>query len=126
MTIDEAIGWADALRPNTFSREHKLRWLSELDGRVVRELIETLVRGSGVTQLEFVPYTAETAGDTVLLVPPPYDEMYLEWLRANLDRSYEEFDKFNNSIMLFNTLFSDYRNEYNRTHLPRRGFIRFW
>jgi len=126
MTIDEAIGWADALRPNTFSREQKLRWLSELDGRVVRELFETHEQNSGESELHFSPYTAETAGDTRLLVPPPYDEMYLEWLRANLDRSYEEFDKFNNSIALFNTLFSDYRNDYNRTHMPRRGFIRFW
>lgn len=126
MTIDEAIGWADELRPNTFSREQKLRWLSELDGRVVRELIGTHERCEGEEEAGFTPYTPETAGDTVLLVPPPYDEMYLEWLRANLDRSYEEFDKFNNSITIFNALYSDYRNDYNRTHLPRRGHIRFW
>lgn len=126
MTIDEAIAWADTLRPNTFSREQKLRWLSELDGRVTRELYETHTRNPGETELSFAPYTAGTEGTTVLLVPAPYDEMYLEWLRANLDRSYEEFEKYNNSIALFNTLFADYRNDYNRTHMPGRRRIRLW
>ncbi len=39
MTIDVAIERCDRMKPNAHSRADKIRWLSELDGRVMRDII---------------------------------------------------------------------------------------
>ena len=40
MTIDEAIIRADRLRPNPYTREEKIGWLSALDGMIVEEVLK--------------------------------------------------------------------------------------
>ena len=41
MTVQNAIDLLDAARPNKLSVHRKIRWLSDLDGQVWRELILT-------------------------------------------------------------------------------------
>ena len=41
MTIREAIELVDRLKPNQYGSADKLRWLSELDGIVYRDIICT-------------------------------------------------------------------------------------
>lgn len=41
MTIDEAIELCDRMKPNHYEKEDKLRWLSELDGRIRIEILDT-------------------------------------------------------------------------------------
>ena len=73
MTIREALETVDRLKPNQYGSADKLRWLSELDGAVYREIL---------TQHEmdvpaFAGYTPEADLDgTVLLIEWPYDEIY--------------------------------------------------
>lgn len=39
MTIREALETVDRLKPNQYGSADKLRWLSELDGAVYREIL---------------------------------------------------------------------------------------
>ena len=41
MTVMEAINHVDAVKPNGYSQNEKIRWLSYLDGIVKKEIIDT-------------------------------------------------------------------------------------
>ena len=121
MTINGAITEIDALKTNTYSREDKIQWLSRLDSMVKVEIIDT---HESDVPVEFEGYTAATPHNTVLLVPAPHDEVYLRWLEAQIDYANGEYGKYNNSITMFNTVYSAYANYYNRTHMPKGKELR--
>lgn len=115
MKIIDAIIRLDALKFNTYSQSDKVEWLSRLDSMVKRQIIDTHEGADAVT---FTGYDDSTNLDTELLVPVPYDEMYLRWLEAQIDYHNGEYDKYNNAIIMFNTAFDAYRSYYNGIHKP--------
>lgn len=115
MTIIEAINLVDDTKSNTYTQRDKTRWLSRIDWRIKKEIIDT---HECETEVEFNGYDDDTPVDTLLLAPAPYDELYLRWLEAQIDYANGEFSKFNNSITMANTVFSDFEKWYNRTHMP--------
>jgi len=119
MTIRQAITEADALKPNMYQDPDKIRWLSRLDGRIQQEIIATHELNEGEEPPEFEGYTADTRDDTELLVPAPYDEIYVRWLEAQIDYANREYDSFNASNAMFESVFASFRNAYNRTHIPK-------
>lgn len=115
MTINDAITSTDALLHNTYPTEKKVEWLSKVDGMVKRHIIDT---HTGADRVRFTGYTANTAMDTVLLVPEPFSEMYLRWMEAQIHYHNGEYSKYNNAILLFNTEFDAYAAFYNQNHMP--------
>lgn len=115
MTIDGAISLIDESKPNTYGQAEKIRWLSNLDWTIKREIIDTHVGGEEVT---FNGYTDESPLETVLLVPAPYDEIYIRWLEAQIDYANGEFNKYNASMSMYNTWMTSFANYYNRKHMP--------
>ena len=122
MTIIEAINRTDDLKPNNFAQETKIRWLSELDGRIRTEIIDAYEGGEDTP---FPGYGEEDLG-TVLLVPFPYDDLYVRWLEAQIDYANNEYDKYNNSAAAFNSAYTAFSGQYHRTHMPKGKKIRFW
>ena len=122
MTIREAINRVDDLKFNTYSDNDKVAWLNRLDNSVKNLIIDT---HEGWEKVNFTGYGDSTDMDTVLLVPAPFDEVYLRWLEAQIDYHNGEFDKFNASIIMYNTAFDAYANFYNRNHMPRSRGTRF-
>ena len=122
MTIIEAINRLDALKFNTYSQTDKIEWLSRLDSMVKRMIIDT---HEGYQNVSFNGYTAETPLETVLLVPAPYDEVYLRWMEAQIDYHNGEYDKYNNSIIMYNTAFESYAKYYKLHHMPISRGSRF-
>ena len=115
MTIIDAINSLDALKFNTYTQEDKVDWLSRLDTMVKNQIIDT---HEGVEMIIFQGYTTDTPMETVLLVPAPHDEMYLRWMEAQIDYHNGEYDKYNNAIILFNSVFENYAAYYNQNHKP--------
>lgn len=115
MTISGAIDNVDRLKPNGFSDDEKIGWLSELDARIWAEIIQT---HEGAEDRTWEPYTEDTDRDTVLLAYAPYDPVYRYWLEAQIDLYNMELDKYNNSTALFNAAYQDFAGAYNRTHMP--------
>lgn len=115
MTIIEAINRLDALKFNTYTQDDKVAWLSSLDSAVKLQIIDNY---SGAENIPFSGYDKNTPLDTVLLVPAPYDEVYLRWMEAQIDYYNGEYDKFNNSIIMYNTVLDAYQKYYARTHKP--------
>lgn len=115
MTIIEAISTVDALKHNTYTQNDKVQWLSRLDWMVKRHIIDT---HEGADQVAYNGYDDSTDLQTELLVPAPYDEVYLRWMEAQIDYHNGEYGKYNNSVDMFNTVYVGYQNQYNRTHMP--------
>ena len=122
MTIREAITRLDALKFNTYNEADKVEWLSRLDSAVKLQIIDN---HDGANDISFSGYDANTPDNTVLLVPAPFDEVYLRWMEAQIDYHNGEFDKFNNAIIMYNTAFDEYQKYYTRTHKPVQGGRRF-
>ena len=122
MKIIEAINQIDSLKHNTYSQANKLEWLSRLDAMVKKHIIDTH-EGEEVT---FAGYGDLTDPQTELLVPAPYDEMYLRWMEAQIDYHNGEYDKYNNAIDMFDTAYQGYHNYYNRTHKPKGEKIKYF
>ena len=114
MKIIEAINQIDSLKHNTYSQDNKVTWLSRLDSMVKKHIIDT-----HEDEVDFSGYDSLTDLQTELLVPAPYDEVYLRWMEAQIDYHNGEYEKYNNAIEMFNTTFNSYQNYYNRTHKPK-------
>lgn len=115
MKLSEAIAKIDAFKPNDYGQEEKISWLSNLDATVKKEIIDT---HESAEKVEFKGYDENTSLDTELLVPAPHDEMYLRWLEAQIDYYNGEIGRYSNSMTMFNSEYSAYTREYNRTHMP--------
>ena len=116
MKLTEAIQIVDSLKPNGFDFDTKMRWLSELDGKVKTEVINT---HRGGEKIKFSGYTdASMSQHYVLLIPYPYDDVYLKWLEAKIDYHNGEIARYNNSIALYNTAMTAFINYYNRNNMP--------
>ena len=115
MTIAEVISKVDALKPNTYTPEDKVEWLSNLDARVKTQVIDAHEDGENIA---FNGYDSLADKETELLVPAPYDEMYIRWLEAQIDYYNSDDDRYNNAIILFNNAYEGYKKHYTRTHMP--------
>lgn len=115
MKIREAISTIDSLKHNTYSQSDKIAWLSRMDSNIKRLIIDT---HEGAEEVNFTGYDDTTDLETELLVPAPFDEIYLRWLEAQIDYTNGEYNKYNNAILMYNTAYQAYRNYYNSMHMP--------
>ena len=123
MTIIEAINRIDSLKPNNYTQEEKIAWLSTLDGIIKKEIIDT---HEGTENVTFNGYQADTAVDTVLLIPFPYDDIYLKWLETQIDYANGDISKYQNSMIMYNSAYSAFERFYNRTNMPKAKSFKFF
>ena len=127
MKLQQAIDRVDEMRPNMQSRELKIAWLSELDGLIWQELIKK--HEMTVAEFESYPkdanglpvmpeYDADTDPGKKLLVPAPYDNIYVYWLMAKIDEQTLEQEKYNNDRALFNGSWESFSDYWTRNHMP--------
>lgn len=122
MKIIEAINKIDDLTSNTYTQENKVEWLSRLDWIIKTQIIDT---HHGAEKVAFTGYDENTDLHTVLLVPAPFDEIYLRWLEAQIAYHNGEIDKYNVAITMYNTAYDGFANYYKRTHRPLHQGCRF-
>ena len=114
MEIYKAIDICDRQKPNGYSREDKIHWLSKLDMMIHREIISRHEGGAEV----FVGYAEDVDDSTELLVDDAFADMYVKWLFAQIDFANAEMQRYNNSVEMFNALYAQYSAWYTRTHMP--------
>lgn len=107
MTPNKAIEIVDRLRPNSYSEEDKLRWISDLDGLVKKRVIQ---------EDDIKPYDYPADMDKELLVPAPFENVYTLYLEAMIDYHNREYGNYNNSVMMFDSRFTEYKKDYIRKH----------
>jgi hypothetical protein len=116
MTILQAIERIDGLLHNTYTQEQKIQWLSQVDTSVKHEVIDT---HENPPKVIYEGYDQNTSLDTILLIPEPYDDLYVRWLESQIHYYNGEYDKYNQAISMYNAAMSDFVNYYNRTQMPK-------
>lgn len=136
MTPNKVIETVDRLRPNSYSEEDKLRWINELEGIVKRLVfqwdaeyiaeIEALYKSEEITEEKYKelidktkPYAYPDDMDRELFVGAPFDNVYELYLEAMIDYYNKEYGNYNNSVMMFESRFSDYKKAYIREHTAK-------
>lgn len=112
MTIDEAIARVDDLRDNTMAPNIKIAWLQMVDQQVYHEIIKGRVGADAVT----LPDYSDNDGERVLLVPPPYDMLYVYRLEAEICYKNQEIDRQANALTRYNELMDAFAKQYAREH----------
>lgn len=108
MKVIEAINMADEAKPNGHSHAVKIKWLSKLDGLILREI-----------HMSNEPYEGYDEGDQQkeLIVPFPYcDDIYSYYLQAQIDKENGEIDRYNQNITMYDEALGRYQNWYIRNH----------
>ena len=112
MTINEAIARVDDLRDNTMAPNIKISWLQMVDQQVYHEIIKGRVGADAVT----LPDYSDNDGERVLLVPPPYDMLYVYRLEAEICYKNQEIDRQANALTRYNELMDAFAKQYAREH----------
>ena len=120
MTIQEAITYAKAVKPNAFDNDTLTRWLNELEGMVQTQVL--LLRTEAI-----ITYTYAQDADTTMLVRPPHDKLYPAYLEARIDYANGEYNKYQNTMQMFNGFYGEFMRWYADTYQPadahREGLI---
>lgn len=125
MKIIEIIDSVDALKPNTYTPEEKVKWLSKLDESIHNEIVMTHEHTE--EEAVFVPYDEQTDKETELLVKSPYDyDLYTAYLESKIDYYNGEMARYNNSVSMFNNAYSTYAKFYNRGRTPLTEKLNFF
>ena len=115
MNLIEAINQVDNAKPNDYTQEDKVRWLSNLDWTIKTDVIDT---HEGAERVVFDGYDEGTPLETELLAPSSHSDIYPKWLAAQIDYANGEYGKYANSMEMFNAAYSAFERFYNRTHMP--------
>ena len=107
MTPNKVIEKVDGRRPNAYDEETKLGWISNLDGMVKRLIIQ---------EDEITPYSYPEDMDKELVVPFPFDDLYELYIESMIDYYNREYGNYNNSAMMFEAQFTEYKKDYIRKH----------
>lgn len=108
-TLQQALSRIDAICPNAWDETAKLLWLNECES-----MIQTRILGTAPEQC--ITYDADTDRSTKLLVPAPFDRLYVYYVIAMCDYAAHETAHYADSMMLFNAALDEYAKWYQRTN----------
>lgn len=114
MTIQEALDMANELKPNMMIESTKIRFLSEIEGKIFNEIIMKHEHEN----MDMPEYDSETDRTTEMLAPAPYDMLYVYWLISRIDHMNQEMDKYNNDRALFENAWGELSDYWTREHMP--------
>lgn len=112
MTVQQALGYVDSVKPNAFTQDTKLGWLSEIEGKIALEI--HLVEPE---MLDYLPYTVADLTEA-LQVGVPYTGVYTWYLQAQIDLANGEYDRAQNTMAMFNNSWSEYLRWYCQKYDP--------
>lgn len=100
-TLKSVIEYVDEIKPNAFSNEAKTQWVNECEGLVQTEVLL-------LADAELISYSYNTDKDKELLVKHPHVKIYWAYLTAMIDFANGEYNKYQNTMQMFNAFFSEY------------------
>lgn len=114
MTLSEVIRAVDEMKPNAFSNTTKTLWINEVEGLVQTEVMLLALD-------ECISYDYSTHANFEMLVKAPHDKLYRAYLCAMVDFSNGEYNKYQNTMQLFNAYFGEYMRWYASRISPADG-----
>ena len=118
MRIREAIEHVDEVKPNAFGDKAKVFWLNALEGRIAADVL--LLAPVEVQQLQYrLPEDLETE----LLVTAPHDDIYTLWLAAKIDEANGEYDRYQNTMQIYNEHYGNFLRWFASAYDPAQGYV---
>ena len=109
--LGEVIALVDEIKPNAFDEAAKTMWLNEVEGMVQTEVF--LFAPADVIQ-----YRWPENRDTPMLVQPPHDKLYWAYLAAMIDFANGEYNKYQNTMQMFNASFGEFMRWFAQNYRP--------
>lgn len=113
MTVKEAIDHFDAIMNQPYERDLLIQWLSDLDGQAIREIF-CYYDGSPAPD-DWQPYIDSYDLNAVLLIPAPYEGVYMDYLRMKCDYWNKE-NSYTNTVKAFNNSYATFCDFWRRNH----------
>lgn len=105
-TMNSVIEYVDNILPNVYKEDDKYEWMKWLDGRIAQE----------VMHIEAPTYDLPDFADSELLVGHPYDDIYHLYVMSKIHFYNQEYDLYNNVVLMFKERFDAFAAWYLRTH----------
>ncbi len=112
--IYNVLRYVDDIKPNRFTDDTKVQWLNEVEGYIQTEVMMLALA-------DVVQYDPEAHMHTDLLVKPPHDKLYALYLCAMIDFANGEYDKYANTMQLYNEFLGEYIGWYTLHFRPADG-----
>jgi hypothetical protein len=113
MRIAELFEYVDEIMENPFSAGTKMRWLNQVEAEIQTDVL--LLAIDGVVQ-----YTEEDL-QAELIVPPPYDNLYAEWIFWRICLAQQEAELANNYAVTYDRSYNSYVRFVCSTINPKDG-----
>lgn len=111
MTIQEVIDFTDRVKPNDFTEDDKVKWISNVEGMVQTQIFLQ-------APVEFITYHWPDDKNTVLLVDPPFEKLYLTYMQAMIDYHNGEYGNYQNTMTMFNSDFNEFMQWFANMYRP--------
>lgn len=111
MRVKEALEFIDSVKPNAYTDDQKLRWLNDCEGMVQTQVLL-------FASPEMIAYSLPEDENTEMLVSKPHDKLYLSYLYAMIDFANGEYNKYSNSMQMFNAEFSEFMRWFANAYRP--------
>ena len=115
MTLTEIIAQTDDVKPNAFSEKAKVQWLNSLEWRIMTEVML-------MDRCELRPYVWPECRSYIPLLEAPYDDLYGMWLTAQIDLANGEYEKYQNSMAVFNAAWGGFVRWFAARYEPAQGY----
>lgn len=111
MKLREALEWVDEIKPNAFSERQKTAWINEVEKKIQTEIFL-------FSPAQCVTYAWDIDQETELLADPLHDGIYPAFLTAMIDFANGEYNRYNNTVQMFNMQFIEYMRWYAQHYRP--------
>ncbi len=115
-TINKVIEKVSRIRPDAFDDVVKASWISELDGKILRETMQK----EGNIEYEF-----PSQADEELLIKEPFDNIYELYIVAMSDFYSGDFASYSASSAMFERAYEEFRKDYIRHNMPVQQKLKY-
>lgn len=114
MTIRQCIDFVRNTKDIDLKDTILIKLISDLDLKIKDEII--IPRENTELNNDLEKYDTSTPTDTVLLVPDQYSMLYVYWLYAQADYMTEELERYTNDMIMFNSIYDEFKKAYTRKY----------
>lgn len=122
MTLEKVIGRVRSLKSGyDVSDEDIIRYINEAEMEIIGNIISNR-EGDNEIVGTYGNYQLDTDRGFELLVPAPYDRIYEAYCAAQIDRDYEEAERYPVDMSVYNQLRQDFGAWWFRTHPQKKRY----
>ena len=122
MTLEKVIGRVRSLKSGyDVSDDDIIRYINEAEMEIISNVISNR-EGDNEIVGTYGNYQLDTDRGFELLVPAPYDRIYEAYCAAQIDRDYEEAERYSVDMSVYNQLRQDFGVCWFRTHPQKKRY----